>query len=132
MTTDTPIPQIALEPDQWHWLIGQSVALVLAIVWILTLLRDNLSLRMRNDALSDCLLQSTESALQERLRQSAEQTTQLEKAANERAKQSEQHALQLDASQRAVTEAYTRLLEKALTSPGGSSKRSGREPLPSG
>ena len=92
-----------------RWLIGQSVGVVILIAWIATLLRDNSSFRTRNDALSDYLVQSTESGLRDRL------------------KQSEQHVLQLDSTQRAVTDSYTRVLERALTLPARLSGRSAPE-----
>jgi hypothetical protein len=111
------LPQIALEPDLWRWLIGQSVALTVAVLWILSLLRADTRSRKRIDELSDYLVHSTESALAERLRQSEAHTQNLEKAALERSKLSEQHSLQLDSTQRAVTESFTRVLEKALASP---------------
>ncbi len=104
-----PVPQLVSDPALWRWLIGQSVALALAVVWIVTLLRDNLASRMRNEALSDYLVQSTENASRDAL------------------KRSEQHVLQLDSTQRAVTESYTRVLERALTLPARSSRRSGHE-----
>lgn len=73
-----PLPA---SPTYATWLIGQSVAVVLLVFWVISLLRqskrqsdENRSLRTRNDALSDSLVELVQSRSQELLAASESRT----------------------------------------------------------
>lgn len=79
-----------------RWLFGQSVALVVCVLWILFLIRnqrvfrqDAIASRQQSEKLSELLLRSIEGALLERLRQA------------------EQHSLQLDSTMRTLLADFT-------------------------
>ena len=59
--------ELLSNPDFRKWLLGQSVALVIMTAWIWTLLRQNTASRLRNEKLSDYLVQHVENAMRERL-----------------------------------------------------------------
>ena len=101
------------------WLLGQSAALVVALLWVWSLIRANRAERAstlqartelqdshaRNALLSDCFVRSKESA------------------SLELAKQRDRHVFQLDSTLRYVNDSYTRVLASLLTTPIRSAKR---------
>lgn len=108
-----PPPDLGAAPDLLGWLLGQSAALVIAGLWILTLLRQQRersreqvttqaelsSFRERNDLLSQALLRSIESA------------------SLERSKLSDQRLWQLDSTMRSFVGSLTQVLASVLSSP---------------
>mgnify|MGYP001587777872 CR=1 FL=1 len=94
------------------WLLGQSVGLVVALLWVRSLIRQLRETRAelktsheRNALLSDCFVRSKESA------------------SLELSKQRDRHVFQLDSTLRSVNDSYTRVLASLLTTPIRSAKR---------
>lgn len=66
--------QLPASPSYVTWLLGQSVAVVVLVAWVVTLIRqskrlseDNRRLQSRNDELSDSLVDLVQSKSQELL-----------------------------------------------------------------
>lgn len=112
-----PVPDAAgAASELWTWLLAQSAALVVALLWVASLLRANRlqakelrSSHERNALLSDWLCRSVESGCAERTR------------LNDR------HVFQIDSIVRSFNDLLTRALDSALTTPDSSSKPSGPE-----
>ena len=92
-------------PALTQWVLGQSVACVILIVWILTLLRERSAFRKERLELSSLLTQTIEKGWQERF------------------KLREECMLQLDSNQRNLLDVFTAIATKrrGLDEPFGSS-----------
>lgn len=98
--------------DLLGWLLGQSAALVVALLWVRSLIKQVREARAelktsheRNALLSDCFVRSKESA------------------SLELSKQRDRTAFLLDSTLRSVNDSYTRVLASLLTTPIKSAKR---------
>ena len=102
--------------DLLGWLLGQSAALVVALLWVRSLVMQLRATRAelassheRNALLSDLFVRSKESA------------------SLELSKQSAQWMFRIDSTLRSVNDSYTRVLASLLTTPIKSAKRSKSE-----
>lgn len=97
----------------WGWILSQSAGLVVALLWVRSLLRELrrakselASSQRRNEQLSMHLLRSIESA------------------SLERSKLSDQRVWLLDSTMRSCVDSLSRVLSSALRLPSNSSERS--------
>lgn len=104
---------LALPPELLAWLLAQSAALVVAMLWVASLLRTverkDRELQIsheRNALLSDLLCRSVETAC------------------GERSKINDRHVFQIDSIVRSFNDLLTRALDSALTTPDSSCKPS--------
>lgn len=94
-----PLPPAGAPPSHAYvvWLLGQSVAVVILVAWILTLLRERTASRLQSERQSNALLQAIENGWRERWRDK------------------DAALLQLDSAQRNLLSHFTELAKR----PGG-------------
>lgn len=117
--TSQAVPAGESAADWLGWLLGQSAALVVALLWVRSLIVQLRAARLelrssleRNDLLSDCFVRSKESA------------------SLELSKQRDRAVFLLDSTIRSINDSYTRVLASLLTTPIKSAKRFKRETRP--
>lgn len=93
-----PLSGVESSPELMQWVLGQSVACVVLIAWIATLLRDRTVSRREKRELSSLLTQTIENGWRERF------------------KLREDCLLQLDSNQRNLLDAFTTIATKRRAS----------------
>ena len=110
--TSLPIDPTSM-PGVVEYLLGPLGCLVLALIWIWKLSRENTDLRTRNGQLSDFLIDRIESASRERVRMI------------------DDFALRQDSMTRNLLDAFTALLPRQQSSGAATGSNSEPPPLPS-